>query len=82
MSIVESDIITQELKPSEAEQMWNKSIENVLLKGAIGAVGGLLASPILGRTPATRGIVFGLSTGIGIGIAYHENQLEFERNKL
>lgn len=58
----------------EKGRVWDKVVENFMLKTAAGAGVGLVTSAILFRNPSMRAATFGFVTGTGFGMAFLENK--------
>lgn len=62
--------------------LWDKSIENVLIKSSLGFIGGSLLCLPLARSTSARFAIVGLGVGFGAGQAYHQNCLMFDAQQL
>eukprot|EP00735_Rhodelphis_limneticus_P006391 TRINITY_DN1879_c0_g1::TRINITY_DN1879_c0_g1_i2::g.14015::m.14015 TRINITY_DN1879_c0_g1::TRINITY_DN1879_c0_g1_i2::g.14015 ORF type:complete len:101 (+),score=32.76,DUF543/PF04418.7/7.8e-18 TRINITY_DN1879_c0_g1_i2:42-305(+) len=72
----EMKAIPSELKVAD---MWDRTLEKCLRSTAYGALTGSFVALLLFRAPISRTSIISLSAGFGLGSAYTESKLEFER---
>lgn len=64
--------------PLEKGKVWDKVVENFILKTGAGAAIGGMSSFLFFRNPTMRATTFGFAVGTGFGIALIENKKKID----
>ncbi|EPY15315.1 hypothetical protein STCU_12127 [Strigomonas culicis] len=62
------------------EEKWDHSLESFVRKSTLGFAVGILPALLIARSPAVRGSIAALFTGLGSGVAYGEARYLFDHN--
>jgi len=62
----------------KTSKLWDRCIENALVKTGYGLVGAGLAAALFFRHPASRAAVTAFGAGVGAGISWMEARATFE----